>query len=84
MLPAGQKYLKYCPLHVFNQCLLFSKLLIRSTEKERLHAVNDAEVERLVERWTSDECFNAIMSFFQNKSKLWKSLHFQTNKKVMY
>lgn len=52
------------------QCLLFSKRLIRSTEMERLHAVNDAEVERLVERWTSDECFNAIMSFFQNKSKL--------------
>ncbi|XP_056868753.1 enoyl-CoA delta isomerase 2, mitochondrial isoform X1 [Takifugu flavidus] len=51
-------------------CLLFSKRLIRSTETERLHAVNDAEVERLVERWTSDECFNAIMSFFQNKSKL--------------
>ncbi|CAG05340.1 unnamed protein product, partial [Tetraodon nigroviridis] len=50
--------------------LLFSKLLIRSTEKERLHAVNDAEVERLVERWTSDDCVNAIMSFFQNKAKL--------------
>lgn len=49
---------------------MFSKRLIRSTEMERLHAVNDAEVELLVERWTSDECFNAIMSFFQNKSKL--------------
>lgn len=62
--------LKCCSLPVFSQCLLFSKLLIRSAEKERLHAVNDAEVERLVERWTSDECFKAIMSFFQNKSKL--------------
>uniref|UniRef100_A0A3P8RR06 Enoyl-CoA delta isomerase 2 n=1 Tax=Amphiprion percula TaxID=161767 RepID=A0A3P8RR06_AMPPE len=50
--------------------LALSKQLIRSTEKDRLHAVNDAEVERLVERWTSDECFNAIMSFFQAKSKL--------------
>lgn len=50
--------------------LAFSKQLIRSLEKEHLHAVNDAEVERLVERWTSDECFNAVMSFFQAKSKL--------------
>ncbi|KAM9774475.1 enoyl-CoA delta isomerase 2, mitochondrial [Syngnathus typhle] len=50
--------------------LALSKQLIRSMEKERLHAVNDAEVERLTERWTSDECFNAVMSFFQAKSKL--------------
>uniref|UniRef100_A0A3Q2Z2N8 Enoyl-CoA delta isomerase 2 n=1 Tax=Hippocampus comes TaxID=109280 RepID=A0A3Q2Z2N8_HIPCM len=44
--------------------------LIRSVEKERLHAVNDAEVDRLIERWMSDECFNAVMSFFQAKAKL--------------
>uniref|UniRef100_A0A7N8Y322 Enoyl-CoA delta isomerase 2 n=1 Tax=Mastacembelus armatus TaxID=205130 RepID=A0A7N8Y322_9TELE len=50
--------------------LVLSKQLIRSVEKERLHAVNDAEVERLLERWTSDECFTAIMSFFQGKAKL--------------
>ncbi|XP_049421781.1 enoyl-CoA delta isomerase 2, mitochondrial [Epinephelus fuscoguttatus] len=50
--------------------LAFSKQLIRSLEKEHLHAVNNAEVERLVERWTSDECFSAVMSFFQAKSKL--------------
>ncbi|XP_070708933.1 enoyl-CoA delta isomerase 2 [Pempheris klunzingeri] len=50
--------------------LALSKQLIRSVEKERLHAVNDAEVERLTERWTSDECFNAVMSFFQAKAKL--------------
>ncbi|XP_041824004.1 enoyl-CoA delta isomerase 2, mitochondrial isoform X2 [Melanotaenia boesemani] len=50
--------------------LALSKQLIRSMEKERLHAVNDAEVERLMERWTSDECFNAVMSFFQAKAKL--------------
>ncbi|KAM3860319.1 enoyl-CoA delta isomerase 2 [Diretmus argenteus] len=47
--------------------LALSKQLIRSVEKQRLHAVNDAEVERLVERWLSDECMNAIMSFFQAK-----------------
>lgn len=50
--------------------LALSKQLIRSAEKERLHAVNDAEVERLIERWTSDECFNAVMSFFQTKAKI--------------
>lgn len=50
--------------------LALSKQLIRSVEKEKLHAVNDAEVERLVERWLSDECMEAIMSFFQAKSKL--------------
>ncbi|XP_017259717.1 enoyl-CoA delta isomerase 2, mitochondrial [Kryptolebias marmoratus] len=50
--------------------LALSKQLIRSVEKERLYAVNDAEVERLMERWTSDECFSAVMSFFQAKAKL--------------
>lgn len=50
--------------------LALSKQLIRGVEKEKLHAVNDAEVERLVERWLSDECMQAIMTFFQAKSKL--------------
>ncbi|XP_067341713.1 enoyl-CoA delta isomerase 2, mitochondrial isoform X2 [Channa argus] len=50
--------------------LALSKQLIRSVEKERLYAVNDAEVELLIERWTSDECFNAIVKFFQSKAKL--------------
>uniref|UniRef100_A0A1A8BTN6 Enoyl-CoA delta isomerase 2 n=1 Tax=Nothobranchius kadleci TaxID=1051664 RepID=A0A1A8BTN6_NOTKA len=52
------------------QSLVLSKQLIRSMEKERLYAVNDAEVERLMERWTSEECISAIMSFFQAKAKL--------------
>ncbi|XP_062848116.1 enoyl-CoA delta isomerase 2, mitochondrial [Trichomycterus rosablanca] len=50
--------------------LAFSKQLMRQVDKEKLHAVNDAEVERLMERWLSDECMQAIMSFFQAKSKL--------------
>jgi len=50
--------------------LALSKQLIRGVEKDRLHAVNDAEVERLVERWLSDECMEAVMSFFTSKSKL--------------
>lgn len=52
------------------QSLALSKQLIRAAEKERLHTVNDQEVERLVERWLSDECMQAIMSFFQAKSRL--------------
>ncbi|XP_067107736.1 enoyl-CoA delta isomerase 2, mitochondrial [Osmerus mordax] len=50
--------------------LALSKQLIRQTEKERLYDVNNQEVERLVERWLSDECMQAIMSFFQTKAKL--------------
>ncbi|KAK9527377.1 hypothetical protein VZT92_013946 [Zoarces viviparus] len=50
--------------------LSLSKQLVRSVERDRLHAVNDAEVELLKERWTSDECFNAVMAFFQAKAKL--------------
>ncbi|KAM9307584.1 enoyl-CoA delta isomerase 2-like [Gastrophryne carolinensis] len=50
--------------------LAFSKQLIRATEKEKLHAVNIRECELLKERWVSDECMNAIISFFQNKAKL--------------
>ncbi|XP_030612310.1 enoyl-CoA delta isomerase 2 isoform X2 [Archocentrus centrarchus] len=52
------------------ESLALSKQLIRSMEKEHLYAVNDAEVELLVERWTSDECINAVMSFFSAKAKL--------------
>ncbi|XP_048465109.1 enoyl-CoA delta isomerase 2 [Rhincodon typus] len=52
------------------QSLAFSKQLIRDVEKEKLHAVNAQECERLVERWLSEECMNAIMGFFAKKSKL--------------
>ncbi|NWT25024.1 ECI2 isomerase, partial [Cardinalis cardinalis] len=50
--------------------LAVSKQLLRSWEKEKLHAVNSRECEVLIERWLSDECVNAIVSFFQKKSKL--------------
>ncbi|XP_051465848.1 enoyl-CoA delta isomerase 2 isoform X2 [Apus apus] len=50
--------------------LALSKQLLRSAEKEKLHAVNSKECEVLQERWLSDECVNAIVSFFQRKSKL--------------
>ncbi|CAH2284224.1 enoyl- delta isomerase 2, mitochondrial isoform X2 [Pelobates cultripes] len=50
--------------------LAYSKQLIREIEKEKLHAVNIQECERLKERWLSEECMNAIISFFQSKAKL--------------
>ncbi|XP_010122339.1 PREDICTED: enoyl-CoA delta isomerase 2, mitochondrial [Chlamydotis macqueenii] len=50
--------------------LVVSKQLLRSIDKEKLHAVNSKECEVLKERWLSDECINAIVSFFQKKSKL--------------
>ncbi|NXO01754.1 ECI2 isomerase, partial [Rhinopomastus cyanomelas] len=50
--------------------LAVSKQLLRNTEKEKLHEVNSKECEALKKRWLSDECINAIASFFQKKSKL--------------
>ncbi|XP_068252704.1 enoyl-CoA delta isomerase 2 isoform X2 [Nyctibius grandis] len=50
--------------------LAVSKQLLRSMEKEKLHAVNSKECEVLKERWLSDEFVNAVVSFFQKKSKL--------------
>ncbi|KAM7322821.1 hypothetical protein ACRRTK_018326 [Alexandromys fortis] len=47
-----------------------SKQLIRKNEKEKLQAVNAEECSTLKERWLSEECINAIMSFMSRKSKL--------------
>ncbi|XP_071520175.1 enoyl-CoA delta isomerase 2-like isoform X1 [Panulirus ornatus] len=47
--------------------LIYSKALTRDLEKDLLHKVNDAECERLVERWTSEDCINAIANFFSRK-----------------
>lgn len=47
-----------------------SKELIRSNEKEKLHAVNAEECTTLQTRWLSEECINAIMSFVSRKAKL--------------
>jgi len=49
------------------QSLKFSKTLNRDAERETLHKVNEAECDLLVERWQSQECINAIMSFFSKK-----------------
>ncbi|XP_078270021.1 enoyl-CoA delta isomerase 2 [Rhinoraja longicauda] len=50
--------------------LIYSKQLIRGVDKEMLHTVNAQECDRLMERWLSADCLNAIMSFFQRKSNL--------------
>ncbi|XP_047502212.1 enoyl-CoA delta isomerase 2-like [Penaeus chinensis] len=47
--------------------LVYSKALTRDIEKDVLHKVNDMECDRLVERWTSDDCIKAIMNFFSRK-----------------
>ncbi|KAM4835652.1 enoyl-CoA delta isomerase 2 isoform 2-T4 [Thomomys bottae] len=47
-----------------------SKELIRSNEKEKLHAVNAEECTTLQGRWLSDECMNAVMNFLSRKAKL--------------
>lgn len=47
--------------------LVYSKALTRDMEKDVLHQVNDAECDRLVERWVSEDCMNAIINFFSRK-----------------
>ncbi|XP_048755262.1 enoyl-CoA delta isomerase 2-like [Ostrea edulis] len=48
-----------------------SKFLSREMLRETLHQVNKKECEILVERWQSEECFQAIMKFFsKTDSKL--------------
>jgi len=45
--------------------LRYSKELIRPlSERQRLKAVNRMECDRLIERWQSSECVDAIMKFF--------------------
>lgn len=52
------------------QSLRFSKQLMRDTERAALHDANRRECELLVERWTSDECAQAVMQFFSKKAKM--------------
>nr|XP_020645468.1 enoyl-CoA delta isomerase 2, mitochondrial-like [Pogona vitticeps] len=50
--------------------LSVSKQLVRNMEKEKLYEVNSQECECLRGRWQSDECMDALVKFFQKKSKL--------------
>ncbi|XP_060100163.1 enoyl-CoA delta isomerase 2-like [Heteronotia binoei] len=50
--------------------LAASKHLMRSMEKEILHAVSLQESKLLVNKFFSDECHKGLQSFFQKRSKL--------------
>ena len=50
------------------QSMSYSKVLIRDGERDLLHKVNKEECRVLVGRWQSNECMNAIMNFFQQKT----------------
>lgn len=50
--------------------MIYSKKLSRDVERSVLHEVNVAECDRLVERWQSQDCMEAIMKFFQTRGKL--------------
>lgn len=51
------------------QSLRYSKQLIRDAIKNQLHDINRKECTLLEERWTSEECMNAIMTFFAEQTK---------------
>ena len=53
--------------NLLSQSLFYSKALMRDYERDILHKTNQAECDRLIERWTSEDCMNAIMKFFQRK-----------------
>lgn len=53
--------------YIVLQSLRYSKMLTRDQERETLLKVNRAECDRLVERWQSKECVDAIMNFFKPK-----------------
>jgi len=45
------------------------RLLRGGRRKEELHRVNREECEVLVERWLSQECMEAVLNFFEEKSR---------------
>lgn len=52
------------------QSMMYQKDLVKSIDREKLLEVNKSECVRLVERWQSQECMQAIIDFFSRKSKL--------------
>lgn len=53
----------------YTQSLQKTKQLLRAQQLEQLEAVNESECELLEERWLSDECAAAIISFMQRRKK---------------
>ncbi|THD25250.1 Enoyl-CoA delta isomerase 2 mitochondrial [Fasciola hepatica] len=52
-----------------SETLRFSKEIMRARDRDVLHAVNERECERLAERWTSQECMQAVSQFFKRTSQ---------------
>jgi len=50
--------------------MMYGKQLTRDMERRTLHATNAAEIDRLKERWLSEECMNAVVAFLQRRAKL--------------
>ena len=50
------------------QSLIYGKKLGRQFDHELLHKVNVAECDRLLERWQSEDCMEAVMKFFSRKN----------------
>ena len=49
------------------QSLTYSKALTRDQDKQALKDANEKECLRLEERWLSEECMNAVMSFLAKR-----------------
>jgi len=49
--------------------LIYTKALQRDMDRDILHRVNTAECDRLLERWQSDDCMEAVMNFFRRARK---------------
>ena len=66
-----QCFILQYPLNLFLQSVLACKQLMRRHNLADLHETNRAETAVLVERWTSEDCHQAILKFFMSKAKLW-------------
>ncbi|GAB0092629.1 enoyl-CoA delta isomerase 2 [Sergentomyia squamirostris] len=51
------------------QSLMITKSLMQKFDIDQLDAVNNAELEALKERFTSEDCMNAVMEFLQKKER---------------
>jgi len=47
--------------------LVYGKRLVRDVDREALKQANKAECSRLIERWLSDECRDAVMAFLSRR-----------------
>lgn len=52
------------------QSLMHAKKLVRDCDREQLHRANKEECRILLERFSSEDFFNALITFNQKKSKL--------------